>query len=471
MDDLIRLTAVEAVRLLRTGAVSPLDLIDAALARIAAVNPAVNALPTLCADRARDHAHRLLGGQGDAGSPGWLAGLPLVVKDLTDVASVRTTYGSLLFAEAVPKTSDVLVERLESRGGLVLGKSNTPEWGAGGNTFNDVFGRTVNPWDTARTCGGSSGGAAVALATGMAWLATGSDLGGSLRLPASFCGVVGLRPSPGRVARGPAREPFGSLWVEGPMGRTVADVALMLDAFAGPDARDPLALEAPAAPFLAAAERPQPPRRVAWSPDLGVGPVAAEIAALSAAAVRRFEDAGCVVEEVSLDLSAARESFQTLRAASFATAMGPLLEHRREALKPEVVWNIEKGLALTAADIGRAERQRATLVARTARLFETFDLLVTPVAPVAPFPVEQRWVEEVEGVRFATYVDWLALTFAITLTGCPALSVPAAITADGLPVGLQMVGRPRGEAALLSHAALFEQMTGLATAVPLDPRG
>lgn len=469
MDDLIRLTAVEAVRALRAGAVSPLDLIEAALARIAAVDGAVNALPTLCPDRARDHARRVMAGRGDTAAPGWLAGLPLVVKDLTDVAGVRTTYGSPLFADAVPKASDVLVETLEDRGGIVLGKSNTPEWGAGGNTFNEVFGRTLNPWNRTLTCGGSSGGSAVALATGMAWLATGSDLGGSLRLPASFCGIVGLRPSPGRVPRGPVRDPFGSLWVEGPMGRTVADVALMLDAFARADARDPLALEPPAAPFLAAAERPSAPRRVAWSPDLGVGPVAGEVAALSAAAARRFEDAGCIVEEVRLDLSAGREVFQTLRAASFATSMGPLLEHKRAALKPEVVWNIEKGLALTAADIGRAERQRAALVARMGRLFESYDLLVCPVAPVPPFPVEQRWVEEIEGVRLPTYVDWLALTFVLTLTGCPAMSVPAALTRDGLPVGLQLVGRPRGEAALLSHAALFERMTGLAGRVPLTP--
>lgn len=469
MTDLVRLTAVEAVRALRAGRVSPLELIDAALARIAAVDPEVNALPTLCPERARDHARRVMAGKGETGAAGWLAGLPLVVKDLTDVAGVRTTYGSPLFAEAVPKASDILVERLEARGGLVLAKSNTPEWGAGGNTFNDVFGRTLNPWDTRMTCGGSSGGSAVALATGMAWLATGSDLGGSLRLPASFCGVVGLRPSPGRVAHGPTREPFGPLWTDGPMGRTVADVALMLDAMTGPDRRDPLALEAPAAPFLAAAERPSAPRRVAWSPDLGVGPVDPEIAALSAAAVGRFADAGCVVEEVSLDLSAAREAFQTLRAASFATTMGPLLEHRREALKPEVVWNIEKGLALTAADIARAERQRAGIVAKMARLFETYDLLACPVAPVPPFPVEQRWVEDIAGERLATYVDWLALTFAVTLTGCPALSVPAALTDSGLPVGLQLIGRPRGEAALLSHAALFEGLTGLATAVPRDP--
>lgn len=469
-SDLIRLTAVEAVRLLKAGRVSPLELVDAALDRIAAVDPAVNALPTLCPDRAREQARAVMRGSGDVTAPGWLAGLPLVVKDLTDVAGVRTTYGSPLFRDNVPKRTDACVAALEDRGGIVLGKSNTPEWGAGANTFNDVFGRTLNPWNTAMTCGGSSGGSAVALATGMSWLATGSDLGGSLRTPAAFCGVVGLRPGPGRVPRGPAREPWGTLWVEGPMARTVGDVALMLDAFSRTDARDPIALEPPAAPFLAAAERPSVPARVAWSPDLGLGPVDPEVAALCAAAARRYEDAGAVVEEVRLDLSAARECFQTLRALSFATTMTPLLEHRREALKPEVIWNIEKGLALTAADIARARRQRAKLFEAVAALFQTHDVLACPAAIVPPFPVEQRWVEAVGDVRFETYVDWLAVTFAITLTSCPALSLPAGLTTAGLPVGLQLVGKPRGEAALLSQAALLEGMMDAGARVPIDPR-
>ncbi|EKV32340.1 Amidase [Caenispirillum salinarum AK4] len=470
-DDLIRLTAVEAVRLLRAGKVSPLDLVEAALARIAAVDPVVNALPTLCPDRARAAARRAMEGRGDVTAPGWLAGLPLVVKDLTDVKGVRTTYGSTLFAETVPTRTDACVEALEARDGVVLGKSNTPEWGAGANTFNDVFGVTRNPWNTALTCGGSSGGSAVALATGMAWLATGSDLGGSLRTPASFCGIVGLRPSPGRVPRGPAREPWGTLWVEGPMARTVADVALMLDAFARPDVRDPIALEPPAAPFLASAERPSLPRRVAWSPDLGLGPVDPEVADICARAVRRYEDAGAVVEEVRLDLSAAREAFQTLRAASFATTMGPLLDHKRDQLKPEVVWNIEKGRALTMADIARAERLRAKVFEKVAGVLADFDLLACPTAIVPPFPVEQRWVEEVNGVRFDNYVDWLAITFAITLTSCPALSLPAGRTAAGLPVGVQLVGRPRGEAALLGQAALLEGVLGERGRVPVEPVG
>ena len=251
-DDLCMLTAVEAVALLRSGRVSSRELVEAALRRIEQVDPQLNALPTVCAERAFEQADR-----ADRDTP--LAGLPIAVKDLNDVAGVRTTYGSPIYADHVPDRSDFMVERLEQRGAVVVAKSNTPEFGAGGNTFNEVFGETRNPWDTSRTCGGSSGGSAAALASGQVWLATGSDLGGSVRTPAGFCGVVGVRPSPGRVAAGPSPLPFETMSVEGPMGRTVADAALMLDAMAGLDPRDPLSLEAPARPFADAAAAPTLP--------------------------------------------------------------------------------------------------------------------------------------------------------------------------------------------------------------------
>ena len=256
-SQLTSLTAQEAVRLLAERKVSPLELVEASAARIAATDKAVNAMPTLCLDRARDHARRIMAGKAPDASP-WLAGLPIAVKDLNDVAGVRTTYGSPIYANHVPERSDIMVERLEERGCITMGKSNTPEFGAGANTFNEVFGETLNPWNTALTCAGSSGGAAVALATGQVWLATGSDLGGSLRTPASYCSVVGLRPSPGRVANGPNERPFGTLSVEGPMGRTVGDAALMLDAMAGWHIEDPLSLESPRESFQAAAAAKMP---------------------------------------------------------------------------------------------------------------------------------------------------------------------------------------------------------------------
>ncbi|MQX35378.1 amidase [Roseospira navarrensis] len=471
-EDLIRLPARDVVRLLRRGTVSPLDLIDAALARHAAVDGAVNAVPTLCPERARAAARRLMDDPGglDVSAPGWLAGLPVLIKDLVDVAGVRSTQGSPLFADHVPDRSDLSVETLERRGAIVLGKTNTPEFGAGANTFNPVFGATRNPHDTRLTCGGSSGGAAVALATGMAWLATGSDMGGSLRIPAAFCGVVGLRPSPGRVARGPVPDPWCPLSVEGPMARDVADCALLLDAQTGAAAGDPLALEGPALPFLAAAERPQAPARVGWSPDLGLWPVDPEIRAVCEAAVRRFEDAGTVVEAAGPDFTGALDVFHALRAGAFVARLGPLLETVRDQLKPDVIWNIERGMAQTQADLAAAWRGRAALTARVAAFFETYDLLACPTTSVPPFPVEQRFVEAVGDNRFANYVDWLGITYTLTLTGCPVLSIPVGTTAVGLPVGLQLMARPRAEAALISAAALLEGLLNRPS-VPITPRG
>jgi len=470
-SELWRKTAREVVGLLKRRDVTPLELIEVALARIAATDGAINALPTLCPDRARAAARRIMDGPTPATGT-WLAGLPIAIKDLTDVAGVRSTQGSPLFADHVPARSDIMVERLETAGAIVLAKSNTPEFGAGGNTFNEVFGETRNPWNTALTCAGSSGGAAAALAAGQVWLANGSDLGGSLRTPASFCSVVGLRPSPGRIASGPGERPFDTLAVEGPMARNVEDAALMLDAMCGRDDTDPLSLDAPASSFAAAAAERRLPRRVAFSPDLGVAPVEAEVRALCAAAARRLTDAGVVVEEACPDFRGAPEAFQVLRAAGFVAGMGALYDDpaKRRLLKPDIVWNIERGRALSADAIGAAERARGALYHRIVAFFRDYDLLLCPAACLPPFPVEQRWVREVAGVSFDNYVDWLQLASMITLTSCPALSVPCGFTRDGRPVGLQMVGRPRGEAALLSAAAAFEAIAGLDRQVPLDPR-
>ena len=468
MSELTALSAREAVRRLQAGEVSPLELIDAALARIAAVDPTVNAVPTLCVERARDHARRIMAGEAPSGL---LAGLPVLIKDLVEVAGVRTTYGSPIFQDHVPAFSAFQVERIEAQGGVVLGKTNTPEFGAGANTFNEVFGITRNPWNTALTCGGSSGGAAVTLATGMAWLADGSDLGGSLRTPAAFCGVVGLRPSPGRVPDGPRSLPFATLSVEGPMARDVRDTALFLDVLAGHDPRDPLTYDAPAVAHAAAVERPPALRRVAFSADLGgITPVDAEVAAICRRAAGRFAELGVAVEEAAPDLAAATATSTTLRAAQYAAGAAPLLAQHRAALKPEVVWNIEHGLGLTAAQIGAAELQRGLLQAGMAEFLAGHDLLLCPAAIVPPFPVEQRFLAELHGHRFPSYIDWVTIAYAITLTGCPSLSLPCGFTAAGLPVGLQIVGKPRGEAGLLAAAAALEDVLGLAGSVPIEPR-
>ncbi|MCR9220278.1 MAG: amidase family protein [Alphaproteobacteria bacterium] len=461
-SDPIHWTACQAVDALAVGEVSPQELVAAAFERIEAVDGAVNALPTLCRERAEAMAQ-------EAASRAPLFGLPVAVKDLNEVAGVRCTFGSPIYADYVPDASDVTVEMLEARGGLTIAKSNTPEFGAGANTFNEVFGVTRNPWNTDLTCGGSSGGSAVALATGQAWLATGSDLGGSLRTPASFCQVVGLRPAPGTVPRSSPSQPFGTLAVEGPMGRTVEDVALMLDAMAGQHPRDPISKPPTAPSFRRAAQDGRAPRRVGYSPDLGILPVDRRVRDVTAAGARLFETLGAVVEETSPDFTGAPDCFQTLRAAGYVAGHRRHYAEQRDKLKPDVIWNIEKGMALTADDIAAAEIARAELLTRCWAFFESYDLLCCPAAIVPPFPVEQRYVDAVDGHRFDNYVDWLAICSAITLTGLPSICVPCGVTEDGLPVGLQLVGPPHGEAHLLGMAKRFEEATGLRGRTPIDP--
>ncbi len=469
-EDLWRLTARAAVDLLGRRELAPSELVEASYHRIETTNGPVNAMVTLCRERALEQARRMeASGPRQAPGPGYLHGLPVAIKDLVDVAGVRTTRGSPIFADSVPESSDILVERLEANGAIVIGKSNTPEFGAGANTFNEVFGATRNPWDTRMTCGGSSGGSATALATGQVALAHGSDLGGSLRIPGSFCSIVGYRPSPGRVARGPALAPFDTLSVEGPMARNVADVALMLDAMAGAHRSDPISLPAPETAFREAAETGPPPTRVAWSADLGLAPVEPEVREIAEKAALRFEEAGAEVEAATPDFSGGREIFQALRAHGYVLARAPLLENYRAQLKPEVIWNIEKGMAQSTGDAARAERERGALYHRIVDFFRRFDILCCPTVMAAPFDVDIRYLETVAGERFDNYVDWLMLTYLPTLTACPAVSLPCGFTAAGLPVGLQLVGPPREDAALLGAAARLEEVLGLAQRVPIDP--
>ena len=470
-NELTRMTAREAVKNLKSGDITPLDLIDAAAARIEEVDGAVNALPTLCLDRARDRAKALMAaGTSDRG-PNDLAGLPIAVKDLNDVEGVRTTMGSPIFADNISAHSAFMVEQLEANGALVIAKSNTPEFGAGANTFNEVFGRTCNPWGTAKNPGGSSGGSAVALATGQVWLATGSDMGGSLRIPAAHCSVVGLRPTPGRVASGPSNLPFAILGVEGPMARNVGDLALMLDAQSGPHALDPMSLpgEAPGT-FQNAVANPTSPKRIAYSPDLGFVPVEAETAAICEAAARRFSEFGAEVELACPDLRDTEEMFDILRAEQFAAGKQPLLESHRDQLKPEVIWNIEHGLAMKGETIGRAERMRGEMYNGLATFLQSYDYLLTPTVLTAPFDGDIRYLEEINGEKFQSYVSWLIMTFAFSALSVPAISIPCGFTAEGLPVGLQIVGRARDDAGVLAVAGLLEQVLGLEALVPMDPR-
>ncbi len=468
MSELWRKTAVEAKALLDAGEVSPLDLIDAAEARIAEVDGKINATPTLCFDRARDHARRIMDGAATAGV---LGGMPVAIKDLNAVAGVRTTWGSLIFKDHVPEVSDFLVQVVEQQGGVVIGKTNTPEFGAGASTFNEVFGVTRNPWNLEKSVAGSSGGAAAALAAGEVWLATGSDLGGSLRTPAGFNGIFGLRPTPGRAPIGPVPMPFNYLGVNGPMGRTAEDVAFFLDALSIGHPRDPVRLPPPETPYLETTRAAGVPKRIAWAPDLGgITPVDPEVRAICEAAVRQLADAGAEVVETCPDFSNAYRAFQTLRAVMFANAQWDNYNdpERCKLLKPEVIWNVEAGLKLTAEDIVQAEMDRTALIASVMDLFEDVDILIAPTAIVPPYPAEDRYVEEACGVKFESYIDWIQITFALTLTTCPVISCPAGL-ANGLPVGLQIVAAPRREDIVLGAAHVLDGLTGLSGKLPITP--
>jgi amidase len=374
---------------------------------------------------------------------------------------IRTTLGSPIFADNVPEIDDIIVERIRGAGAITIGKTNVPEFAAGSHTFNPVFGATLNPWDRSKTAGGSSGGAAVALACGMLPIADGSDHGGSLRNPGNFNNIVGFRPSPGRVPNWPTQMPWFAHSVKGPLARTVADTALLLSAMAGPDARAPISVETPGEVFRRPLERDFSGVRVAYSPDLGGLPVDPRVRAVLAGQVQVFRDLGCQVEEVSPDLTDADDIFMTLRAWSFAANSGPLLAQHRDRIKETVVWNIEEGLRLSADDLSRAELKRGALYQRVRAFMEEYEFLICPVNQVPPFDVEIEYPTEIDGVTMENYIAWMKSAYYITVTGLPALSVPCGFTTEGLPVGVQIVGRWHADFTVLQFAHAFEQVTGV----------
>jgi len=460
-SDLCFLTATELTRRIRALDVSITEVVQAHLAQIERVNPKVNAIVTLTAERALSDARAKDGALArDPTTAGPLFGLPVAHKDLVPTRGVRTTFGSPIYRDHVPDQDALFVQRLRAAGAVTLGKTNTPEFGAGSQTFNEVFGRTLNPYDLTKTCGGSSGGAAVALACGMVPIADGSDTGGSLRNPASFCNVVGLRGAPGRVPPWPADNAWATLHVPGPMARTVADVALMLAVMAGPDPRSPIAISEPGDRFRAPLDRGFKGVRIAWSRDLGGLPVDRRVTAVLDGQRATFEALGCDVEDGQPDFGEARQVFQVLRALTFATRYGPLLAQHRHQMKDTVVWNIEEGLKLTAREIGEAEAARTRLYHRVREFMERYEFLLAPAAQVPPFDVSQPYVTEINGAPLPTYIDWMRVCSDITVTGLPAISVPAGFTDEGLPVGLQIVGRHRDEWGVLQLAHAFEQATG-----------
>ncbi|MCL4802265.1 MAG: amidase [Burkholderiales bacterium] len=458
--DLCFRDATELARLVRTRAISVAELVEAHLARIDRVNPAVNAVVSCVPEQARAQARRADAALARGEAAGALFGLPTAVKDLIPTAGLRTTFGSTIYRDHVPAEDALLVERLKAAGAIIVGKTNTPEFGAGSQTFNEVFGATRNPYELSKTCGGSSGGGAVAVACGMVPFADGSDLGASLRNPASFCNVVGFRPSVGRVPIWPVANAWASLSVLGPMARTVADVALAMSALAGPDPRSPIAVAEPGTAFARPLARDFGGVRVAWSTDLGGLPVDARVTRVLETRRGVFADLGCELAPAEPDLSGAIDAFHVLRAHQFASRYAPLLERHRGELKATVVWNIEQGLRLRGADIARAEAQRTEVFHRVRRFFERHAFLVCPVVQVPPFPIEIEYPTEINGVRLGSYIEWLASCSAFSLVGHPAISVPCGFTDDGLPVGIQIVGRFGDDFGVLQLAHAFEQATG-----------
>ncbi len=456
MTDLCFQSAKKLARLIHARKLSATEVMQAFIAQIERVNPKVNAIVTFLPEQALKEAKAL---DRKKGKKPLLAGLPIAYKDNVPTKGIRTTSGSPVYRDNVPAADHALVERLRAAGAITLGKTNLPEFAAGSHTFNPVFGVTRNPYDPSRSVGGSSGGAAAAVATGMLPFADGGDLGASLRNPGNFCNVVGFRPSPGRVPHWPALNAWNTLSVLGPIARTVEDAAFLLSAMAGPDARAPVTISEPGSIFARPLKRSFRKVRVAWTKDFGGLPVEPAVTEVLEKQRKVFRDLGCVVEEACPDFTGAVEAFETLRAAGYVQNYAELVRTRRAEVKDTVIWNVEQGLKLTPERIARAESLRTELYHRMRKFLERYDFLLGPVNQVVPFPVETEYPTEIAGVKMTNYLDWMKSCYFITVTSHPAISVPAGFTPEGLPVGLQIVGRYRDDFGVLQLAHAFERET------------
>ena len=466
MSEICFLTATEMARRIRVKDLSAREVLEAHLDQIERVNPKVNAIVTLVAEQAREQARRLDEAAAHGEFHGPLHGLPIAHKDLVETKGIRTTFGSPIFKNYVPDFNTLMVDRIQSAGAITIGKTNTPEFGAGSQTFNPVFGSTKNPWDLTKTCGGSSGGAAVALACGMLRIADGSDTGGSLRNPASFCSVVGFRTSPGRIPRVPSGDAWTNLSVVGPMARTVEDAALLLSAIAGPDPRSPLSIHEPGSRFAQPLERDTKGLRIAWCPKFAGLPFDHRVRDVFDSSRETFEAMGCITEDADPDFSGADEGFKVLRALGYYQQHGSQPRQHRVQMKSTVIQEIERGGRLTGPEIAEAETKRSRLFARIGQLMTKYDFLLLPVTQVPAFDINQEYVSEIEGVKMGSYIDWMRSCYFITMTTLPAISVPAGFTPEGLPVGLQIVGRHHDDWGVLQMAHAFELAIGIKNRVP-----
>jgi amidase len=464
--DICFLTATEMAELIRRKKLSARETLDAHLKQIDRVNPQVNAIVTLVAEQAVDNARRADEAQAHGAVLGPLHGLPIAHKDLVETAGIRTTFGSRIFKDNVPTHDAILVERIRKAGAICVGKTNAPEFGAGSQTFNAVFGATKNPYDLTKTCGGSSGGAAVSLASGMLPIADGSDSGGSLRNPAAFCGVIGFRVAPGRVANAASGNAWSTVSVSGPMARTVSDVALLLSVMAGPDPRCPISISEPGSRFTANLERNFKGVRVAWFKDMGGIPFDPRVLSLVNAQRKVFESLGCIVEEAEPDWTGVHESIDTLRAWGYATSQSENIRLHRDLVKDTIQWEAERGSKLTGADIAHAHTLRSKAWDNMRIFQEKYEYFIAPTTQVLPFDVTQPYPTEIAGVKMSTYIEWMKVCLLISALENPSISMPCGFTEGGLPVGLQIVGRHRDEWSVLQMARAFEQATPAARRKP-----
>ena len=452
-------SACEQQRLIRSRKISVTQLITAHLDQIERYNPKLNAIVTLTAESALQEAQQADQAIATQKELKPLHGLPVAHKDLFLTKGVRTTFGSPIYKDFIPELDSLPVERLKKAGAISLGKTNTPEFGAGSQTFNTIFGATLNPYDLTKTCGGSSGGGAVALATGMVALADGTDLAGSLRNPANFCNLVGIRPSVGRVPSWPEQLGWYAMSVAGPMARTVEDLALAMSVMSGPDDRSPIALDTPGSIFTTPLQRQFKGCKVAYSEDLGGLPIEPEVRKVMQASRGVFEKLGCEVVDDVIDLSEAGEIFMLWRAWRTELRISPLMKEHRNQLKDTVIWNAEQGLDLTGPQLARAEAKRTEIYHRMREFMSRYEFFVLPVNQVVPFSVDLDYPREINGVKMETYIDWQKTAYFISAMGNPAISVPAGFTDSGLPVGVQIVGGHRQDLAVLQMAYAFEQAT------------
>jgi amidase len=449
-DDICFQPAATLAKLIRARKLSATEVVKAFIAQIERVNPKVNAIVTFVPEAALKAAKK-------ADRKSRYAGLPIAYKDLMPTKGIRTTFGSLVFEKNIPAEDGALVERLSAAGVVTLGKTNTPEFGAGSQTFNKVFGATRNPYDLTKTCGGSSGGAAAAVASGMLPFADGGDLAASLRNPGNYCNVVGFRPTPGRVSAYPESNVWNTLSTLGPITRTVSDCAFLMSGMAGPDPRAPTTIAEPGEIFLKSLNKTFKKTRIAWSRDLGGLPMEPDVLSVFDSQKSIFKNLGCVIEEAEPDFAGATESFETLRAVGFFHKVGPLMKKHKDKLKDTVIWNVEEGRRRSAEDVARAEVLRSGLFHRMRKFLNTYDFLVCPVNQLPPYPVTTEWPREVAGVKMTNYLDWMKSCYYITITSHPAISVPAGFTKENLPVGIQIVGRYRDDFGVLQLAHAFEQ--------------